>query len=607
MSYSKRYRSISSRFRQSLPDINILILGETGCGKSTFINAFANYLIYNTLEDAVRGEMKVLIPSSFSVTDPDSWDQESTMICVGDQSDNEKCDEIGQSSTQLCRSYTFQLENRILRLIDTPGIGDVRGIEQDAINCDHVLNYLNRYEHLNGICMLFKPNIERLTVSFRFCFNQLLSQLNLSAIDNLMFVFTNGRAVFYQLGSTADLVKTLIKELKETRNVTVPFDRRINAFVFDNEAFRFLAMKKKGASISEDVTSSYNASWEKSVKEVIRLLERISQCGQHAVRDTLSINAARQLIHQLTRPIGEIARLIQENIDLAEKAKRNIMRKSLSFIPKQISQKAGKIRHLDHPRTVCTAENKCTEIITVDGEKKMNYKSYCHPHCYLHDVEINCIGHSILRYCAAISRRTGICKQCGCKWDKHMHITYEYDTYNMNFNIDNSSSRSALADIDRRLSALRQEQEAILKVCSQFALYVRRNCVIAYNNDITEYIRYFIREEEQKRSAGADNERVILGLKKMIEDFEKEKKILDDASSNAASYSIQDFSGPEDIFAFAAKLYKLPINGPSIRDQVEQVKEQQLKVLQQKEYPMDIPNFTNTPVMKCINEMNSSQ
>ena len=98
----------------------------------------------------------------------------------------------------------------------------------------------------------------------------------------------------------SNLEKIYLMDLHERTGVTVPFDTD-NSFMFDNESFRFLAAYHRNIRYLMDEKQNFEESWNKSVKEFRRLIQRILKCDLHAVQYTQSLNEAQQLIRQFVK------------------------------------------------------------------------------------------------------------------------------------------------------------------------------------------------------------------------------------------------------------------------------------------------------------------
>ncbi|PAV59065.1 hypothetical protein WR25_10769 [Diploscapter pachys] len=287
-------------------ELNILILGETGVGKSTWINSFANYLTYKTLREAEAGEQVYLIPSKFTFTDSEL---NQKVISVG-ESKNESF-KTGESCTQNPVSYVFYTGNRMIRLIDTPGIEDARDPAMDDRNFNAILQYIANVPEIHGICILLKPNNYKLTISFRYCINELLTHLHISAAVNIAFCFTNARSTFYRPGDTLPPLKKFLDDLEQNRRVKIRTDRE-TIYCMDNEAFRFLCCLHAGETFTEDDRKNFETSWTHSVQETNRLLEHFEKdVPPHRVDETVSLNEARTLLLTLAKPLADISQHIQ--------------------------------------------------------------------------------------------------------------------------------------------------------------------------------------------------------------------------------------------------------------------------------------------------------
>ncbi|CAF1675804.1 unnamed protein product [Adineta ricciae] len=104
---SKESVSTPKSTRKDYSTMNILLYDAWGIGKSTFINALANYFQFETIDLAVLGEPFVFIPVSFLMTISDQFEEK--LIELGHEDSNEKRNDEGESVTQQCKSYSFHL------------------------------------------------------------------------------------------------------------------------------------------------------------------------------------------------------------------------------------------------------------------------------------------------------------------------------------------------------------------------------------------------------------------------------------------------------------------------------------------------------------------
>ena len=259
--------------------LNILLLGESGVGKSTWINGFKNYVTFKTFEEAKTAVFNPIVPVRFSIADALCQEQ---LISIGDD-ENENY-QVGQSSTQFPKSHLIKYEDTDICLIDTPGIGGTRGKDTDTINFENIIQHISQVDRLHGLLVFLKPNNARLTSSFKYCFIDILKRLPIKSYTNIIsFCFTHTRSTFYEPGDTLTSVREM---LQETREINLDLSPK-HIYSFDNEAIRFFAALDKGIIYSKREEQSFAVSWNKSRLATLRMIQTFESVeSEHKKNET---------------------------------------------------------------------------------------------------------------------------------------------------------------------------------------------------------------------------------------------------------------------------------------------------------------------------------
>ena len=130
--------------------ITIIFVGQSGTGKSTFINAYANYLLGITFHDDIRYK-----------------------LILGEKSKEKDQTKSQTDNITIYNVRSLKYNNKLFRLIDTPGAGDTRNdndiqiskIEQDKKEKEFLAMYNNLFSNeigqLNSITFVLKASENR--------------------------------------------------------------------------------------------------------------------------------------------------------------------------------------------------------------------------------------------------------------------------------------------------------------------------------------------------------------------------------------------------------------------------------------------------------------
>ena len=143
--------------------ISLLLVGQTGTGKTTFLNSLVNFILKVNYSDNIR-------------------------YLLVDERNNEKY----LSQTKEVNIYHIKSHNSYppIKIIDTPGFGDTSGIEFDKKIIKMIYKKFKEIKDLNSVCILLKHNEVRFDYSQRYIFNCIIDLFGKDMSENFMILFS---------------------------------------------------------------------------------------------------------------------------------------------------------------------------------------------------------------------------------------------------------------------------------------------------------------------------------------------------------------------------------------------------------------------------------
>nr|XP_029729931.1 uncharacterized protein LOC115267199 [Aedes albopictus] len=326
-------------------EYNIILFGETGAGKSTLINYLTNYFGNGT-----PGNFKIAIPTKHHVA------------TEGLEHHEDNVQDATKSQTRACTVYNFREQDTIFNFIDTPGLSDTEGPEQDDFNVRQIMGAAEQSGMLTAIILVINGTQARATVTLRNTLCLLRSSIPDVLLQNLVVVLTNCSVTTVNF----DLVHLEPWTIAES-----------NVFHMNNCA---LSRPVSQWTKNERMKKSMEMEWECSMETIEELTQNLKQLGGKATEAFKQMRINRDRIKsQLQSILAEVKKFqdLQNELDIMKTTQQHIS----TDIEKYSDYKRTKqveyteLEKCDFYSTICTACCKlCYECWThVNSPKAVRY------------------------------------------------------------------------------------------------------------------------------------------------------------------------------------------------------------------------------------------
>ncbi|XP_066510226.1 uncharacterized protein [Hoplias malabaricus] len=340
----------------------ILMVGETGTGKTTVINTMVNYFLGVKFEDKVW----------FEITEEGKRDQT-------------------ESQTSEITAYEIFVKQRpfSLTIIDTPGYGDTRGIEKDteiAQNLYKLFVHDTGVKSLDAVCLVLKSSQNRISEVQHYIFEAVLSLFGKDIEDIVVLFITHSDG-----GPPTNALEAVEKEKIPCRYDT------------DNEPVHFIFNNRQSEKCTTKYECVFKSAWEMGERSMDEFFEFLKTQQKKSLTLTISVLKERMQLEACVQSLKERIKFME-----AKQRELTQVQEALEQNKKEI-EKDGKF-----PFTIKVTYKEKVNITDVSWKnRKITSCNECEENCH----EFGCWFASGAQWCEIMKNKH--CTVCQCHYSKH--------------------------------------------------------------------------------------------------------------------------------------------------------------------------------------------